>query len=82
MRFAKKYFDSIEKLIFLEEPNSQSLMNLHNNKAGRLVSSPTATQYFFSGIDIFISRECYCHLKNIKCLSKLLAISLLRQICV
>ena len=45
IKFARKYFDSIEKMMHkdygqqLGLSSTQHLMNLHNNKAGRLVSS-------------------------------------------
>ena len=46
LKFARKYFDSIEKMLYKDHgkrlgiSSTQLLMNLHNNKAGRLVSIP------------------------------------------
>ena len=43
-KFARKYFDSIEKMVYRDYGQrlglsaAQNIMNLHNNKAGRLVS--------------------------------------------
>ena len=44
LKFARKYFDSIEKMMHKDHgqrlglSSTQLLMNLHNNRAGRLVS--------------------------------------------